>query len=476
MDEKSSSRVLENMDSNSMSLLYSSPSINSHSNSTGEIAKNSFFKITHSPTFENDKNTPLKWQQEKQEFQFQSNSTPSKSNFKNPQQRLLQARKRRSTLMGAKPRVPSRLNKATSKLDLIDDRTLTSLPIPHPQKNENNNLFQNRQLNNKRPRYNETKELRVHNDQVNRNVSYNQSTLDDSLDSMGEDKENTSKNYDHPIVLLEDYISYDDSGSSSRKRNKRRISLSDLKRKMHKGQTNNVLKLRKIKHPSHLSNLTFSLAPNHANASSIMTDISEQYNTFEPEPNENSNASSDEINGVLKELIHPVTGVTEDQYISRISKKSQLVSCVVCDKVLYELSSILPENNKFKEIVCGNCAEKYEAAAKLFEDYEFDSSLDISNSSIMSGMNNNVQYLENIGLIKHKNTDTFSNELITRLQSQLKQTNEKDEKQNNEEFLLDSKSVLWFIEARKKIRWRWRISKLLPEFLSNHNSNTTQSS
>ncbi|CAI4959464.1 CFC_HP_G0070150.mRNA.1.CDS.1 [Saccharomyces cerevisiae] len=59
----------------------------------------------------------------------------------------------------------------------------------------------------------------------------------------------------------------------------------------------------------------------------------------------------------------------------------QLRKCVICEKALYEISSRLLNSGYYKEIVCEQCTVRYEEAAKIFENCEFESSMDESNLS-----------------------------------------------------------------------------------------------
>ncbi|AET40029.1 Gpr1p Ecym_5264 [Eremothecium cymbalariae DBVPG len=191
------------------------------------------------------------------------------------------------------------------------------------------------------------------------------------------------------------------------------------------------------------------------------------------------NTMVDNIEDVLCDMIKPTESaiVFSDKYLSDLPIKHQLKCCVICEKPLYELSALIPPGRNFQEIVCGGCSVKYENASKILEDYEFEgtlASMDDANNSIDSGFDEVPEVIvENRN--KRQKTSNFSNQLITRLHLQSQQLVAPSSshsfpmhsfEDNIKGKLLDPNTKTWLLEARHKLRWRWRVSGLLPRFLS----------
>jgi hypothetical protein len=112
------------------------------------------------------------------------------------------------------------------------------------------------------------------------------------------------------------------------------------------------------------------------------------------------------------------------------------------------------------EFVCSECTEKYEALSKLVDDFD----------EQMSGCRTLPRNIENIEealsrpLMKRKHNAVdfgFSMDLITKLQRHLE---DKDSRFSSG--FGTSKEQIWLMEAKRKLRWRWRINGLLPRFLN----------
>lgn len=133
------------------------------------------------------------------------------------------------------------------------------------------------------------------------------------------------------------------------------------------------------------------------------------------------------------------------------TKDSRLKSCVICETPLYDISSHCGDAG-FVEFVCCNCTEKYETLSKLLE--TFDEAVSCLHT-IPEDVEDIEEALAQPALKKQKN-DEFSQTLLDGLKKQL-----------NGEIgaTMDRTSALWLLEAKKKLRWRWRISGLLPRFL-----------
>lgn len=458
LSQSGHSRVLEPIDSNSLSLISSSSG-----NDNGNVTGSSFNNLTArpvTPTFFKSEGTAggsfLGWQFDRKEFEFSSNSTPAKNNDSGPQQ-FLHVRKRHSQLMGAKPRIPSRLHQSISKLDLLDENSLTSLPIPPPI---------NRDVPpRKRSKLNPIHEMRIHNDSFNRRISYGVSRRC-AHDLEEEEMRDEEEDAGHPIVMVEDYIPVSNDEQNKRL-SKKRVSVSDLKSKMSRNLDMHVpLKLRKNANRSMSPASSVTLVPH-------ILDDSINGNNKGGSYYDKPNHITDDVKDILEDLIKPDPQEGQDRYLFHIARDSNLRKCVICESPLYEVSSLLADRNDFKEIVCGKCTEKYEEAAKIFEEYEFESSGESSKNSSMSSMDGTVQLIDDTPQDTSqplKNKANFSQELISRLQGQLQDSMRNDNTYSDKS--TDFGMMTWFIEAKKKIRWRWRVSGLLPHFLAKKCKNT----
>jgi len=142
---------------------------------------------------------------------------------------------------------------------------------------------------------------------------------------------------------------------------------------------------------------------------------------------------------------------------------SSLKYCVVCETPLYELSSLLTDDSKasgnYSEFVCSNCTERYEMLSKLIENFDMMTSIPEEGS-----INDLEELLEQPATKKLRGGQTsngFSTHLINKLQNQL----HCNSSNFNTSQQIDRKSAMWLLEAKEKLRWRWRISGLLPQFL-----------
>ncbi|GCE97232.1 hypothetical protein ZYGM_004595 [Zygosaccharomyces mellis] len=446
MEGLSQSRILEPIDSNSLSLI-SSSSGNDNGNANNESFNNMLTRPV-TPTFLKSEGIAggsfLGWQFDRKEFEFDSNSTPTKNNDSSRQQ-FLHVRKRHTQLMGAKPRIPSRLHQSNSKLDLLDENSLTSLPIPPPLTRDIPPK--------KRPKLNPIHEMRIHNDNSDRRISYG---VPKRLAHEEEEEEEKEGDAGHPIVMVEDYIP-PSNDVQDKKLAKKRVSVSNLKNKMSRNLDMHLpLKLRKNTDRRTTPATSVTLVP-HLLDDNVNGDQKTDPRLDEP------NHITDDVKDILEDLIKPNPQESHDRYLNHIAKDANLQKCVICESLLYEVSSLLADRNDFKEIVCGKCTEKYEQAAKIFEEYEFESSCESSKNSSMCSMDSAIQLTDNspqpLG-----NKANFSQELISRLQWQLQASMKNDDTRLNKP--TDFSMMTWFIEAKKKIRWRWRVSGLLPHFLA----------
>ncbi|KAG0670067.1 hypothetical protein C6P45_002862 [Maudiozyma exigua] len=478
MDEHTKLRVFEPLDTNSLSIISSASSTNlSGLKSNG----NSFMGLNQArgpttPTLpHNDENCNgmLQWKLEKKDFLFNSNSTPSKKRHGNsfPERtELLQVKKRRSQLIGAKKNKLQqlKLNHTTSKLDLLEVDKITTLPlIPPPQSRHNlSNSYTegHRSLLNHYEPDNDTvqpvicstgtlaKELRIHNKEGKRHISYSSMVpLMSNTNSLAEQEHEDNNNNqdedededDQPIVMIEDYIPYNERQSGTKKR----VSMSDLRTKMDKRRDSHIpLKLKKsIREINGLTTV-------------------------------NENGNSTDVKTMVNNLLNPIDhynkmNVTEygDKYLTELGVSSSVPvkKCVICERPLYEVMNILAYHQEpFKEIVCENCTYAYERASKLFETCEFETSGESNNnSSFMSDLETsldatNVIVTTTRATSNNTRDSKFSKELIELLKLQAQQPCLDEISMDNHK-----PNLAWFLEARDKLQNEWQTNGLIPFFM-----------
>ncbi|SCU82908.1 LANO_0B07822g1_1 [Lachancea nothofagi CBS 11611] len=400
--------------------------------------------------------TPVKWQTGHKEFHFNSNSTPSKPTtskiadaHEDPARKLLRKRRMvRNTLSGAKPRLRSNLHEFTTKLDLLDDQKLTSLPIPPPME----------ELHRKVPA-NPTNEVQIRIHADNRRFSvdprHRNRDIDEDDDGCGH----------QPIVLVEDYIPED---PRRLKFAKNKVSISDLKSKVMKNKSSRLpIKLKMNRTLSTTSSLTLSphIKDDDSFANMAMIDEDPVFSEIDHHSTKTDKTMVTDIEHLLGDVIKQ--NEEDDQYLQTLNLGHKIKGCVICEKPLYEISSLI-EGRHFTEIVCSSCTFKYEETAKLLEDYEFDTSTDSINDSHNLSIKSDdlLEEPEQIDVVsvapQKLKTNQFSPHLINRLHLQLQQHAYTDHNNTT----VDSKTMIWFIEAKRKLRWKWRVNGLLPQFLA----------
>ncbi|KAL3234399.1 hypothetical protein RNJ44_03161 [Nakaseomyces bracarensis] len=492
MDDSTRLRVLEPLDGNSL-MSPNASSIQKYSQMTplaSSFTHNAFGR-TQTPVLEDGNGNSedlLKWKYEQKEFVFESNSTPSKPNIpsngigdiRENRTTVPAGRRRNGQLIGAAPKFSSNLQKMTSKLELIDNTHFTSLPIAPPSNrneydndtnnsdndcsNDVSNISNTFYPQNKRMYRDIANEIIVHNNQKMRYVSYRYNNYNNDHEERRVPSEIKCEGK-HPIVIVEDYILSDSERSINESHKKRKlqrnsdrgvapkVSVHSLKDKLRGGQEEHIPIKRRYLACKESSGSNLERIPDEL--------IDERGN----------------IKGTISSLVLNTEKLQDkDEYLSLMKSTidDTLKKCVLCEKVLYEFSSIIQSNNVYKELVCGSCTEKYEVIAKLLEDCEFESSTDGSQDLATFGectmdsmmASSDIDFLRstNNTPIESKNNqynqEPFSATLIETLHSQLK-LNEKGDRTD-----VSSKAINWFMEARKKLRWRWRVSGLLPEFIN----------
>ena len=473
MDEHTRLRVFEPLDTNSLSIISSVSSTNLSgikSNGNSFMGQNSGRAPTTPTLPRNDENYNgmLQWKLEKKDFVFNSNSTPSKKRHGNSfpeRNELLQVKKRRSQLIGAKKNKLQqlKLNHTTSKLDLLEVDKITTLPlIPPPQSQHNLSRSYTEGhrslINHYEPEVDNVqhvvsstgtlaKELRVHNKEGERHISYSSMMpLMSNTNTFGKQSEYQEEDEDEdgqPIVMIEDYIPYNERQFGTKKR----VSMSDLRRKMDRRSDSHLpLKLKKSKRE--VGGL----------------------------PTLDERNSSTDMKNMVNNLLNPIdhyndANVTEygDKYLTElgISSSIPVKKCVICERPLYEVMNILSYHQEpFKEIVCENCTYTYERASKLFENCEFETSGESNNnSSFMSDLETSLDATNVIVTATSATTTTtrdskFSKELIELLKLQAQQPCSNQIPIDN-----PKPSLAWFLEARDKLQNEWQTNGLIPFFM-----------
>lgn len=151
-------------------------------------------------------------------------------------------------------------------------------------------------------------------------------------------------------------------------------------------------------------------------------------------------------------------------YLSTPEIKSNLKYCVICDTPLYEISSYL-KDKPFKEFVCCNCTEKYEALSDILQDFEqnLQSIMEEEEASDDAEDADDADYSFKCRKLNDQSAQ-FSKTLISRLKTQLDENIAAGSSKSTS--TVDNDAMLWYIEAKKKLRWRWRVSGLIPKFVS----------
>ena len=351
------------------------------------------------------------------------------------EQSLTVSKRRKSPSKGGSPQtrrgvvtVGKESKNTSSKLDLLDDNKMTTLPIPPPplykysdrgSRGGGSRTSLDSRTGGAATRSSETQfesyrdyyefggsggalssrgkyglygRLRVHNVAGARYVSYthnNGGGINGSYSRELEgDPDDDEEEGQPPLVLVEDYIPTNEeesdgtrrqrgtdgddghhknskdggSGSNEVKRHgaRKQVSISDLRGKLEKRNDSHIpLRLKKKA------------------ASAIGGDKKEQQRV------------SKSVRSMVEELMNAnnLRDDSGDNYLSNFKIKIKLKKCVVCEKPLYELSSMILNKGNYKELVCEDCTAKYEQAVRIFENCEFESTvedIDTSNNSCSS--------------------------------------------------------------------------------------------
>ncbi len=344
-----------------------------------------------------------------------------------------------------------------SRLDLIDDTTLTSLPLPPPP----NTRKRASTANSTQPNISATADVmgRSLGLQVPETAAEDESYIDE------EESED-------PIVLVEDYLnpadatqSFSDTSSSrtwSHESNSHRSSLQ-------KRQSLATFKLRllqqqqKREDASSISNDSFctSIADTASNNNIVTAKTGHSFPTLEH----------------LEELFGKISGADNLKY------------CNLCSKPLYEISTIINRrlrqkhdtsvDTRYEEFVCEGCTGDYEQFSNELEGLQ------------------NQQYIDSLQLsIKRQRISGIFRDIEARyttsehhpvgwsflLEPRAHSDGTNDHQRKFSQNLIDRFHYLsamdsqgtarqdWVRNLQQKLRWRWRLCGLIPEAISRQHS------
>lgn len=325
-----------------------------------------------------------------------------------------------------------------SKLDLIDDTKLTSLPLPPPPKTRNSCS------------------------QVDTDIEYgircSESVTSYNIDDEYDDEIEESED---PIVLVEDYMT-----------GKTNASLNNQKH-IHKKDSLAIFKDRIYQNEGNPCTSTTSSVPTITNSINISKTFLDE--SCKP-----------------KEFVSKTKYTRREQNLEEIFGKipgsDSLKYCELCEKPLYEISSLIDnkvETSSFRstdetslckedtrlysEFVCWECVEIYE---EFFNELCANELYPYTNGGVNDTPKDSIKLFEIFQDIKHKyNIENprfdsklnkqgnahFSSSLIQKLN----QLNE-----GNSSFPLKlysgSETFDWIKYLQYQLRWRWRIAGLIP--------------
>lgn len=336
-----------------------------------------------------------------------------------------------------------------SKLDLIDGTRLTSLPLAPPPKTRSRSSIT-------------SQGIRQESDYSDRKPESTASEdIEEYIDESFEESE-------YPIVLVEDYMTNTTTSAKEQEPTviQRKNSLAIFKQKMNsKGEI------------SSLSDIS---------TASTITNETEMYIISDKKriiPNDTRNKNKLPRNNTKEENLEEIFG--------KIPGSDFLKYCNLCEKPLYEISSIINnasisleclEKNPlaktetrrlYGEFVCWECIEIYEEFFnELYEDELRDNGEENDEEKKRSDADSSRRLLENFQSINLKyniqipklespldgtRKRSFSTGLIKKLYNLHGDSNSSSLKETNE-----SEDTKWIKYLQHKLRWRWRINGLIP--------------
>lgn len=406
-----------------------------------------------------------------------------------------------------------------SKLDLIDDTTLTSLPLPPPppcklqkrlsnasRTNSTTSIPQNKIFGGDEggeTESNYTTENSIQNSSSEEDLN---TILDQPID------EDTFEDSEDPIVLIEDYMN----------KNTNDKPLFDGLLPNQSSLPNLTNGFDRKKSLANFKQRIYNKNFNFSDSISINSKFSNsKFSSFDSNLNRPNNKRT--ISNVTNDVTQQPSNLENWEAIfGKIPGTDQLKYCDLCEKPLYEISSIINNgldhdsdeklrtnsiqtdetlshlNDLYSEFICWECIEVYEEF--LNELYQNELSFDsvpsneniqfqkinaISSKSTNSNLNSLLSLFKSIQS-KYENNHhsnpslkkklSFSDDLMNKLynlnnsakkavvDNQLNQFNKKRR-------IVDSD---WVKSLQYKLRWRWRFNGLIPNtFNSNDNSVTS---
>lgn len=340
-----------------------------------------------------------------------------------------------------------RLPHQVSKLDLIDDTTLTSLPLaPPPPKARlrRGDLSSSKLSKASLPPSIDASDLAASTNLLEFSISANPDDVatihefsDDNYDTtLGADE--TFDELQDPIVLVEDYMRNDSEEFSLHRSLSRKASLANFKQR-------------------HMGSMTRSAMHLPCGA------------PFRSGSKRSISAEDSYMGRLDTENLEAIFG--------KIPGSDKLKYCDLCDKPLYEISSVirtteekldpLPTDNSisrlYNEFVCWECIniyerflnELYEAEVTEARQVLLQAKMDNDSTEKLLGMFNSIretyQLVGSVPQPPRKQLKTsFSSDLIDRLHY-LSTISEPPQN-----------GTAWLTNLRNRLRWKWRLNDLIP--------------
>ncbi|CAD1809141.1 hypothetical protein FOB58_000172 [Candida parapsilosis] len=233
--------------------------------------------------------------------------------------------------------MPKAIKQQPSKLDLVDDTTLTSLPFPPPppikRPSSERDRRSNALLDSNPSRHTDQTETEYVGDLDFQNIGEEVEDEDESLYEYSYEEED-------PIVLVEDYYTAAPASSLS---HRTLTSRSNSDHHLLRQQSLANFKKRVLSSSSNNSTDTIIIQPEQ--------NVTTNPNTISPSSSsiiahKQPRHHSDDLQAIFGDL----------------PSFHLLKHCDLCDKPLYEISSIInsKSNLNLKEFVCGDCISSYE--------------------------------------------------------------------------------------------------------------------
>lgn len=316
------------------------------------------------------------------------------------------------------------LRNQTSRLDLIDDTKLTSLPFPPPPKAKRRREVAEDALGGA----------------LHGAISVVDVSIDDSIDEQ-----------EDPIVLVEDYLTpkhtFDEKTYLCRKR-----SLAMFKQVSYQRQ--------------------------NSTSSSLVT-----LNSERPTQTEEYKRSVSTDSTLYSEGQAPCKCDDLEEIFGKLPGSGSLKYCDICEKPLYEIStlvnSVRPSHcstedssgscepcPSFSEFVCWECVESYDEYVNALQEFE---SVGKSPDTTPESLNDNQDTYARLFSIFESISNKYGRKTVADGSDLAKFTNSVGTKANlglayNSYAFLAKNSRLstnWIHVLRYKLRWRWRLSGLL---------------